>query len=155
MFNPPRPEIDDDIRQKAAERFIRKFPDIQEQYDESEIINQLVSASRWADDGYRMAEELEICFSWEMDFNTVEELDSFNSFVRTTLEAAEKAWAEENRIQPPLATGTKVTYKRGWEQKTGEISGIYKFWPACYTIQEDGAPSNMSAVLKYEDVQAV
>ena len=115
----------------------------------------LVYASRWADDGYGMAKELEICFSWEMDFNTVEELDSFNSFVRTALEAAEKAWAEENRIQPPLATGTKITYKRGWEQKTGEISGIYKFWPACYTIQEDGAPSNMSAVLKYEDVQAV
>lgn len=90
MFNPPRPEIDDDIRQKAAERFIRKFPDIQEQYDESEIINQLVSASRWADDGYRMAKELEFCFSWEIDFNTVEELDSFNSFVRTALEAAEK-----------------------------------------------------------------
>ncbi len=46
MFNPPRPEIDDDIRQKAAERFIRKFPDIQEQYDERSAAARILEFHR-------------------------------------------------------------------------------------------------------------
>ncbi len=159
MFNPPRPEINREIISKAAELFINEYqtsiPYECENIDV--IITQLLQHYAPHKNGFDLAKDLE-WEGWDIDVETVQALDAFDSYVQDQIQIAEKEWLETNNIQPPLKTGTEVKYMHG-KMKKGVITGIYKHRVGCYEIKADGHDDNkdgkMRHVVKWEHVEEI
>jgi hypothetical protein len=106
-------------------------------------------------DGYGIAQDLDRYCGWGCDLEVANVLDGFAGYVSAELEAAEKAWAEKERPEPPFPVGTKVT----WRSHAGTIDGIYTHGVAKFTVAEDGdqladAPTCRRHIVNFEDVQA-
>ena len=99
-------------------------------------------------DGYQLARELERWASWDITMRDAEELDSMSSIVGRLHQAAEKQWALENNIQPPLPVGTRI--------QRGVIEGVSEHMAARYLVKEDGCTqAGRFLLVRFEDARAV
>lgn len=110
------------------------------------------------DDGYELAKTLERRCYWDCDLQMAEELDSFSGYAREEIDAAQKEWAERNKIQPPLPIGRRVKTIR--HNEVGTITGIYEHGVAQFLIAVEGdpdyaPPKNARRIVNFEDVQAI
>lgn len=98
-------------------------------------------------DGFAIAKELDHD-GWDITAEDVEALDGMYWQVSRAVTELEKAWFQENNIQPPLEIGTEI--------KEGVITGIYEHQPAYYRVKEHGCTNdNRSLLIKFEDAQEV
>lgn len=98
-------------------------------------------------DGFRIAKELDRNCG-QLTAGDVDTLDGMHWEVYDAVFKLEKAWVEENNIQPPLEIGTEI--------KEGVITGIYEHQPAYYTVKEHGCTHDgRSLLIKFEDAQEV
>lgn len=102
MFKPPRPQINKQIIEAAAEVFVRENIDSLPEYLESEdLVEHLVKHFARHKDGFELAKDLE-CEGWDITAETVQLLDEFDIHIGNALQDAEKEWIKTNNIQPPL-----------------------------------------------------
>lgn len=109
------------------------------------------------DDGYEIAKELDDRYYWDCRMEMVDVLDGYGWAVRKRIEAAEKSWAEDNNITPPIPVGSRVTMERRGE--SGTITGVYEYGAAKYLIAIDGdkgakEPTRRRSIVNFEDVIA-
>lgn len=98
-------------------------------------------------DGFRMAKELDFN-GWDLSAGDIETLDGMQWDVSRTVTELEKAWVEENNIQPQLEIGTAI--------KEGVITGIYEHQPAYYMVKERGCTNDgRHLLIKFENAQEV
>ncbi len=98
-------------------------------------------------DGYQLAKEIDRRAYWDLTMADVEELDGMSSIVSELHSAAEKEWAAENNIQPPLPIGTKIT--------KGVIDSVCSHSAARYRVKEDGCTQDGRFLLiRFEDAKA-
>jgi hypothetical protein len=98
-------------------------------------------------DGYQLAKEIERRAYWDLAMADVEELDVMSSIVSELHRAAEKKWAEENNIQPPLPIGTRIT--------RGVIDSVCSHSAARYRVKENGCTQDGRFLLvRFEDAKA-
>lgn len=122
-----------------------------------EIAQDIARCGNRYDDGYKLAKELERRCGWDCDLQIAEELDGFSSYVRSGIEAAEKAWAERNAITRPFPDGTRVRLRRG---ETGVITGVYECGGARFLVAIDGddaaaPPTNSRRIINFEDATEI
>lgn len=98
-------------------------------------------------DGYQLARELDRHCYWDLTMSDVEELDCMSGIVDQLHREAEKKWAQENNIQPPLPISTTI--------KEGVIEGICDHSAARYRVKETGCTQEGRWLLvKFEDAVA-
>lgn len=149
IFNPPRPELTDEMRYAAALEFARDNPTVQVGIQAKQIAKEIAACDVdcWTN-AYELAKELESYHDWDVGADTVATLDNYDIYLRKHLKAAEKQWAEDNNIQPPFPIGTVVQF---YGRRTGEITSISKYDAAAYEIKEEGKPENYRAIVKFEN----
>ena len=98
-------------------------------------------------DGFAIAKELD-WNGYDLSAADIEALDGMYWDVSSAVTKLEKAWVEENKIQPPLEIGTEI--------KEGVITGVCEHSPARYLIKEHGCTNdNRFLLIKFEDAQEV
>ncbi len=107
--------------------------------------------------GYDIAKEFEYA-GYSADSQLVEILDMV-TYERDNLVDAEVAkWVIKYSIEPSLPVGSFITFKNGFKQSTGEITG-YKKKIAAYLVcsELEGMPKNGSTrvVLSYEKAELI
>ena len=139
VFNPPRPQINDEIKYTAALKLAKDNPELNEELSPEEIATIIVeiAADCCSRDGYYLATELDDVYMWDIDAHSVEILDNYDHLVDAQLKKAQKEWVKTNNIQPPFSIGTKVTFKWCYEEHVGVIEKISDFDPAFYLIKTD------------------
>lgn len=94
-------------------------------------------------DGFAIAKELDRN-GYDLSAGDIEALDRMHWDVSSAVTKLEKAWVEENNIQPPLEIGTAIN--------EGVITGIYEHKPAYYMVKEHGCNNdNRRLLVKFED----
>lgn len=137
---PPRPKATREIILQAA---IKAAGDLGVSAEDAKDIADAYSRS--GPDGFAIAKELE-CMGWDLSASDIEVLDEMYCDVSRAVAELEKAWAEENNIQPPLEIGTEI--------KEGVITGIYEHQPAYYRVKEHGCTNDSRYLLiKFENAQ--
>ena len=98
-------------------------------------------------DGYQLARELErYHYVDALCIDDVNRLDEISGLVDEALRKAEKAWAEENNIQPKLSVGAVIG--------SGVIAGVCQHSPARYLVKEHGCTQNRRFLLvRFEDAE--
>ena len=97
-------------------------------------------------DGYQLARELDRYAHLDLAMADVEELDGMSGIVDRLHSEAEKKWAAENDIQPPLPIGTTI--------KQGVIARIYEYAAARYLVKENGCTQEgRHLIVKFEDAK--
>lgn len=97
-------------------------------------------------DGYGLSKDLESYCSWDIDVQTVEDLDMVSDYIRTELKKARKKWFIDNDIQPPFKIGSKL--------KQGIIHDIWNHDVAYYRVKETGCTVDSRFLLiKFEDAK--
>ena len=98
-------------------------------------------------DGYQLARELERChYVDDLCIDDVNRLDEISGLVDEALRKAEKAWAEENNIQPKLSVGAVIG--------SGVIAGVCQHSPARYLVKEHGCTQDGRFLLvRFEDAE--
>jgi hypothetical protein len=155
----PRPKtLTVEMRRAAAEKTIGAM--IKNGYltdAERELsIESLVKVGERHMDGYQIAKRLDDGEGWDCNLEMADALDDYPHHLDDELRAAEKAWFERVRPQPPLPDGTRVSYGRG---KSGIIDRVHEYGPAKYAIKEDGdaeadTDSQRRTIVNFEDVRA-
>lgn len=104
-----------------------------EKKDREGIADDIVKVtSRWCErDGYALARELENRCGWSPDTQMVTDLDGYWMGCDDEVRAAEKSWALENPMEPPLPIGADVDVKG----QRGEIKEVSKYTPSAYHVQ--------------------
>lgn len=98
-------------------------------------------------DGYELARELDRYAGWDLTMHDVEELDCMSSIVSGLHRKAEKKWAVENDVQPPLPIGTRI--------KEGVIDSVCDHSAARYRVKENGCTKDGRFLLiRFEDAVA-
>jgi malic enzyme len=98
-------------------------------------------------DGYELARELDRYAGWDFTMPDVEELDCMSSIVSGLHREAEKKWAAETDIQPPLPIGTRI--------KEGVIDSVCNHSAARYRVKENGCTNEGRFLLiRFEDAVA-
>ena len=152
IYDPPRPILNDDIKQAAAVNFVREHSNIQDQFDLVDLAFDIAEAhgTSMLMDDYELAKKLEDHFNWQINAQTVASLDDVSVYMRKRLREEERLWVKNHNIQPPFAIGTVVMFQHGG-MFAGTITGISEHEPATYLIQKPGEPENCRAVVKFED----
>ena len=97
-------------------------------------------------DGYQLARELERYHYVDLCIDDVNRLDEISGLVDEALRKAEKAWAEENNIQPKLSVGAVIG--------CGVIAGVCQHSPARYLVTEHGCTQNgLFLLVMFEDAE--
>lgn len=159
----PRPEeMTREIAEKVAREIVGELikNDHLEAAQLESLVRDVVQCARRHMDGYEIAKALDDHCWWNCNFEMAEELDSFSSMVDHEIRDAEKAWAERNNVQPPLALHTRVKWREGQDQPTGEITGVYEYGAAKYLIAVDDdanthGPQMSRRIVNFEDVTAI
>lgn len=134
-----RPKISREIVIKAAERIAD---------DVGVSAATIANYYRNGMDGYELARALESYEVCDMTMHEAEALDCMDMHVSELLAAAEKKWAEDYNIQPPLPIGAKIAQ--------GVISGISEYGAAKYLVKENGCTQeNRWLLVNFENAQAV
>ena len=134
-----RPVVTDEMIRHAAEIVA---PKVQGNVDD------LADTYSHSMDGYDLAKQLERECFWDVSRDQMEQLDEMECIVDDLYRSAEKAWFEDNDIQPPFPVGTKI--------KEGVIKGIYEYMPAYYQVKKYGCTDEGTHLLiKFEDAVPV
>lgn len=132
MNNIIRPRVTQEIINEAEKAFIVDFT----RFEAGDISGVYVHRM----DGFKLGKELETYRNWDMDFETCEDLNSFQDYV---CEAHDKICFEWSKtITPPFEIGTRI--------KEGVITSIYEHAPATYMVQVDGEKENHKLLVKFE-----
>ena len=134
---PPRPKVDQTIIASAANLLCQQhgWP--------NEHACDIAAAYRSHLDGYELAKALESDHSWDINAETVAQLDDMSHLVRSALRDACITWAKTYAIAPPHPVGTMTT--------RGEITGISDHEPATYLIRQHGETNpNRSLLIAFE-----
>ena len=152
IYDPPRPILNDDIKQAAAVSFVRAHSNIQDEFDLVDLAFDIAEAhtTSMLMDGYELAKKLEDRFDWQIDAQTVADLDDVSVYMRKQLQHEERLWVKNHNIQPQFAIGTAVVCRYG-HICSGTITGVSEHEPATYLIQIPGEPENSRAIVKFED----
>ena len=139
---PPRPKTTREIILKIAADVARKLG------ESADAVEDIADAyMSYGPDGFSIAKELDRD-GWDLSAGDIETLDRMQWDVSRTVTELEKAWVEENNIQPPLEIGTEI--------KEGVIAGIYEHQPTYYLVKEHGCTNDSRHLLiKFEDAQEV
>lgn len=139
VFNPPRPQINDEIKYTAALKLAKDNPELNEELSPEEIATIIVeiAVDCCSLDGYYLAKKLDEEYMWDIYAQSVEILDNYDHLVNAELKKVQKEWVKTNNIQPPFSIGTKVTFKWCYEEHVGVIDKISEFDPAFYLIKTD------------------
>lgn len=133
-----RPPITQDLILDAANDFAQELG-----WDKEQAAD-LASVYSLHDDGYELAKKLESQHCWDISVYDVDNLDGFDTAVRSKYRSVCISWALDNNIQPPHPIGT--------ETKRGVITGISEYEPATYLIKEHGEMNDGRRLLvKFED----
>ncbi len=104
-------------------------------------------------DGYEIAKDLDDQYCWDCSMEMLEYLDSYGYELHRLVEQAQKAWAEENNVQPPLEIGTRVTVKG----ESGVVTGINEHGAAQFLVAIDGEEKKHGGtcrrIVNFEDAQ--
>ena len=108
-------------------------------------------------DGYDLAKRLDAYASLDCTALMVELLDTFGSYAREEIEAAQKAWCAAEGIRPTYTSQTHVRLKSG---ETGIITGIHAYGAAKYEIAMDDdveawSKAQRRRIVNFEDVTPV
>lgn len=134
-----RPTITDEMKLAAARQIADKVD------GDAETIAE---AYHHPMDGYELARELDRMYGWDLTMMDVEELDCMGILVRVELDRAEKQWAAQEAIEPPLQIGTRI--------KEGVIAGVCDHRAARFKVKENGDETEGRFLLvKFEDAIAV
>ena len=150
-FNPPRPDVTDEMILAAAEVVAGRLTtgggaeDIARQYQHPM-------------DGFDLAKELDKWEMWDTTREDMEALDSMDGLVDRALVEAEKQWATQNSITPPIAIGSRV--RCPVRNRIGVIDSICDYSVARYLVtpeepDERELASKARWVIKFEDAEAV
>jgi hypothetical protein len=150
MATPPRPtRYDQPIRVLACEalepavsQWLRDGGDIDIAVED--VVADLVKATSGDLDGYRIARSLEHQ-SWEPDAGLVEVLEGYYSHASSEEAKAVKMWVRLYAVEPSQKEGYTVTFKSGFDTKTGVITEIRRE-SAEYLIQTDPNSTSRSVV---------
>jgi hypothetical protein len=116
---PPRPKRSDDAIIDAAARALAKdlsglLGDPEECLDD---LRRVLDDNSHNPDGYRLAKDLDNHFGWDIDAQTVEDLDAAISHIHLAHELACEEWVKTHNLQaPPI--GAHV-HQIGKEEKNG------------------------------------
>lgn len=152
---PPRPVINDNIRREAAKNWVQEnIPHDDEEVKEA-LQELLVANASLGDDGFELGKKVENETTITVDFQLCEALDNFSSCLLRVYRMAEKAWVENNHIEPPYPVGTHIYYSSGFSKQRGVITAVYEYAPAKYLIKDDDACEGTNFIISFEDVEAV
>lgn len=136
-MKPERPKITDEIVLAAARTIAARID------ADAETI---AKHYRHPMDGYELARELERYAFWDVDRDTMEQLDDMEWEVRRLHEEACRNWAAENNILPKLPAGTVI--------KRGTIAGVSEHSVAMYRVKEHGCTQEGRYLLvNFEDAE--
>lgn len=130
---PARPSLTKEILLKAAQELL-------EELELDAEPEQLVKTYAHWMDGYQLAKRLDLDHGWDIDAQMVEHLDDFIHEVESEKDAAQKAWAKDNNIQPPHPIGTQL--------HEGKIAGISPHHPAAYLV--DYGKKDSKLIINFE-----
>lgn len=134
-----RPTITHEMKLVAAKQIAEKL---------NGDADTIAKAYHYPMDGYELARVLDRMYYWDLTMPDVEALDHMDSLVRAELDKAEKQWAEQEAIEPPLPIGTHI--------KEGVIVGVYDHMAARFMVKENGDETEGRFLLvKFEDAIAV
>lgn len=105
-------------------------------------------------DGYKLAKFCDYQWSWDVDSELVDALNSTHNIIYKASENAQKEWVKSHNVTIPYEVGQRVHFKLGKESKTGEIKTIWND-TAKLTIKNDEGYKNSSTtgnVIPVEDV---
>lgn len=149
VFDPPRPEITDDMILEAAKAMVEKLGGDAD-------AETLANAYHPGMDGFDLAKELDKSYGWDVTRAEMEMLDEMDTLVDRAHLAACRKWFEENNIQPPYPVGAHVQYRPG---ATGTIADTYTangYRVGYYLIDPDERrPGGGRPLVKFEDVEPV
>ena len=141
-----RPKITASTIEKAAQMTASQTCNI-EQNDVSDLAKDIARSYHHHMDGYQIAKRMED-FGWDVDAMFVENMDDMGANVSTCHDEEQRLWAEQTNPQPPYQIGAKTT--------KGEITGIYEYGAAKYTIkppgQDDAKTGHWRLIVNFEDV---
>lgn len=137
VFNPPRPQIDDEIKYIAALKLAKDNPELNEELPPEEIATIIVeiAADCCSIDGYYLAKELDDVYFWDIWTEKVIILNNYERLLKAELRQVQEKWVKTNNIQPQFSVGTTVKFKKGENEYVGVIEKISKVHPACYEIK--------------------
>lgn len=120
-----------------------------------QAVRDVIAAGGLWRDGYEIAKELDRYHHWDCTMEMLEYLDWYGYALRQLIETAQKQWAAENKIKPPLEVGTRVIVKNG---DAGTIVGINEYGAAQFLVAIDGEESMAGGtrrrIVNFEDAQA-
>ena len=147
-----RPEKTPAMRREAAAILVKEMVQagMVPAYDADSSVNDIVKATRYETDGYRIARELEQSCRWDCDMEIAEKMDEFDGALESIYRAAEKRWAAENPSIPAFGDRDEVI----WRGKPALVCGIYDGRPHTYKVQqgEMGDPKSFY-IVPFEDVR--
>lgn len=104
-------------------------------------------------DGFALMKDLEKWESWDCERDDIERLDEVDNLVRKAVSEAERAWAADNQITPPLPIGALIELHD--HPAGGRIMGVFENAPAIYKVkpvgQDDAKTGTMRRLIKFED----
>lgn len=138
---PPRPKATREIILQVATKTADEI------CDSSTAGHDIADAyERFGPDGFDIAKELD-SNGWDITASDVEELDGMQFEIDRAVRELEKAWVQENDIQPPLAIGIEI--------EEGVITGVCEHCPARYLVKERGCThEGRSLLIKFENAKA-
>lgn len=138
---PARPTVTEDTITRAARKLAARHG-----WDDQMAADIAACFDRF-DDGYALAKRLEDDYLWSIDAGLVNDLDMMSHMVEAENRRDGFAWEKENNILPPLPIGATI--------KEGVITGIFKYGPATYEVQEPNKPPTTRALIHFEDAKLV
>ena len=122
----------------------RKFAS-ENNYSDFQAEEIAINYSR-SSDGYELAKDLERNCSWEIDCNTVEDLDMVSNYIDTEYKIVRKKWFNDNNIQSPFPIGTEI--------KEGVIHDIWDHDVAYYRVKRWGETNaSRFGLIKFENAK--
>jgi hypothetical protein len=101
------------------------------------------------DNGYELAKKLD-GRGYMPDAEMVESLDLMDSEVDNEYRKYCWEWVKKENIQPPFPVGTKIENNTIFSKFSGVISGVSRYYPACYEVPIANNP-NAKRIVKFED----
>lgn len=158
-FNPtsPRPQVNDEIRYKAALRLATANPELNPDLTIEDIADAItqVSIDCCSDDGYYLAKELDDVQMWDIDADKVRILATYEQFIDYELKKVQWDWVETNNIKAPFPIGQNINFVKDKKEHKGTIYSICDstYYPACYVVLETKEKPNDTefSIVKFED----
>lgn len=136
-MTPERPKVTDEIVMEAAKIMAAKI---------DADARTIAEAYLHPMDGYELTRALERYAHWDVDRDTMEQLDEMEWEVRRLHDDACRDWVKENNVQPKLRPGETI--------KSGTVAGVCEHSIAMYQVKEHGCEREGRYLLvNFEDAE--